>query len=842
MKEYKNLPTVEPCNFMQNYNPSKIEGKWQKYWDKQGLYKAKDGDKKPKTFLLVEFPYPSGAAMHVGHCRSYTAMDIIARKRRMQGYNVLFPMGWDAFGLPTENFAIKTGKHPTKVTKENTEVFKRQEKSLGLSFDWDREINTTDPAYYKWTQWIFLKMFEKGLAYKAKMPINWCLSCKIGLANEEVVEGKCERCGGKVEKRDIEQWMLKITDYADRLLSDLDKVDFPDRVKALQRDWIGRSEGWQIKFKVGKQDVEVFTTRIDTLFGAIYLVLSPEHSILEKLDYKNKEEVLKYIKQAKGKQERERLAEAKEKTGVKLEGVMAVNPINNQEIPVFVADYVMMGYGTGAIMAVPAHDARDMAFAKKYKLPIIEVVSPPALDHVMRSAEDIAMGAQSSFKIKAKCWIGEGKLVNSGDYSGMDSEEAKEKIGKVLSAEGLAEKKVNYKLRDWVFSRQRYWGEPIPLVYCDKCGWQAVEEKDLPVELPDLKDFQPTDDGQSPLAKVEKWLKTKCPKCKGEAKRETDVMPNWAGSNWYFLRYCDPGNKKEFASQKNLKYWMPVDWYNGGMEHTTLHLLYSRFVYKFLWDISAVPKELGSEPYAKRTSHGMILAEGGVKMSKSKGNVINPDEVIKEHGADTIRIYEMFMGPFAQAITWDTQGMKGSKRFLEKAYNLKNKLSAKPHGREVSPGGDNNKLTQLVHQTIEKVSKDIEEMKFNTAISSLMVLVNEMEKQAELSKNDYQSLIVLLAPFAPHITEELWQEMGNKKSVFLEKWPEYDKALTKEEQINLIVQINGKVRDKIQVQAGLSEEQAKGQAFELEKIKKWLENKQIKKVIFVQDKLINIVI
>ncbi len=820
---------------MKEYNPNKIEGKWQKYWEKEGLYKAKDGDKKPKTFLLVEFPYPSGAGLHVGHCRGFTAMDVIARKRKMQGNNVLFPMGWDAFGLPTENFAIKTGNHPTKVTKENTETFKKQEQSLGLSFDWDREINTTDPAYYKWTQWIFLKMFEKGLAYKAKMPINWCLSCKIGLANEEVVEGKCERCGGEVEKRDIEQWMLKITNYADRLLEDLNKVDFPDRVKALQRDWIGRSEGWEIKFKVGKEDVDVFTTRIDTLFGCTYLVLSPEHPTLDKLGYKNKGEVAKYIKQAKGKQERERLAEAKEKTGVKLEGVMAINPANNQEVPVFVADYVMMGYGTGAIMAVPAHDARDMAFAKKYSLPIIKVISTEVLS-VPTNVQDAAMGglgALGSLEIKTDCWQGTGKLVNSGEYNGVDSEEAQEKIGKALSVKGLAEQKVNYKLRDWVFSRQRYWGEPIPLVYCEKCGWQAVSGKDLPVELPDLKDFEPTDDGRSPLAKAGKWLKAKCPKCRGEARRETDVMPNWAGSNWYFLRYCDPKNKKEFASAKNLKYWMPVDWYNGGMEHTTLHLLYSRFVYKFLWDISAVPKELGPEPYKKRTSHGMVLAEGGVKMSKSKGNVVNPDEVIKEHGADTLRVYEMFMGPFAQAIAWDTQGMKGSRRFLEKAYGLQDKIK----GNQKNPG-----LVKLIHQTIKKVSEDIEGMKFNTAISALMVLVNAMEKQAELSNNDYQALIILLSPFAPHLAEELWQEMGNKKSVLLEKWPEYDRTLIKEEKINLIIQINGQVRDKVQVEAGLSEEQAKAQALELEKIKKWLENKEIKKVIFVQDKLINIVI
>ncbi len=798
---------------MEEYKPSKIEPKWQKYWDKEKLFKAKDFAKSSKLFLLVEFPYPSGAGLHVGHCRSYTAMDVIARKRRMQGENVLYPMGWDAFGLPTENYAIKTNKQPAVVTKENTTVFKRQEKSLGLSFDWSREINTIDPKYYKWTQWIFLQMFKKGLAYKAKMPINWCLSCKIGLANEEVVEGRCERCGGQVEKREKEQWMLKITDYAERLLKDLDRVDYPARVKTLQRDWIGKSEGWEIKFQIKSShlQVPVFTTRADTLFGCTYLVLSPEHLVLQELSYSNKKQVEQYIKQAKHKLERERLAEAKEKTGVKLEGVTAINSANNKELPIFVADYVMMNYGTGAIMAVPGHDQRDWLFAKKFKLPIIEVIS----------GGNVVEGAYHE----------EGALVNSDEFNGLKSEKAKEQIAKKVKAK----KKINYKLRDWVFSRQRYWGEPIPLVFCEKCGWQAVNEKDLPVELPKVKNFQPTEKGESPLAKAGDWLNAKCPKCKGKAKRETDTMPNWAGSNWYFLRYCDPTNDKKFADAKNLKYWMPIDWYNGGMEHTTLHLLYSRFVYKFLWDIGALLEELGSEPYKKRTSHGMILAEGGVKMSKSKGNVINPDEVIKECGADTLRMYEMFMGPFSQAIAWDTKGVKGVSRFLEKTWRLQDKLSKQKGKKEQSLG-------KLIHQTIKKVSEDIEAMKFNTAVSALMILVNAMEKQKSLSKKDFAVLLILLSPFAPHLAEELWQQQGNKKSIGFTKWPEYDKKLIKEKTITLIVQVNGRVRDKIEVQAGISEKQAQAKALESQKIQDWLRNKKAKKVIFIKDKLINIVI
>ncbi len=603
---------------MEKYNPKKIEKKWQRFWEKEKLFQASDGSKKRKFYILVEFPYPSGEGLHVGHCRSYVGLDILARKKRMEDFNVLFPIGWDAFGLPTENYAIKTGVHPAVATRKNTAVFKRQQKSLGLSFDWSREINTTDPAYYKWTQWIFLQLFKKKLAYKAKMPINWCSACKIGLANEEVIEGKCERCGEKVVRKEKEQWMLKITKYAERLIQDLDKVDYPERVKISQKEWIGKSEGWEIQFSIpdSKISVPVFTTRPDTLFGCTYLVLSPEHPLIEELGNKitNYKHVKNYIEESKKKIEKERIAEEEEKTGIKLRGVKAVNPVNGREIPIFVADYVLMHYGTGAIMAVPAHDQRDFGFAKKYNLAIIEVVKPKKLRH----------------NFSEKAYEGDGILVNSGKFTGMFSIIAKERIGQQLNKKNFAKKMVHYKLRDWVFSRQRYWGEPIPMIKCEKCGWVPVPEKDLPVKLPKVKEYKPTEIGESPLAKVESWMKATCLKCGGSAQRETDVMPNWAGSNWYYLRYCDPQNDKKLADSKLLKYWMPIDWYNGGMEHTTLHLLYSRFIYKFLWDIGAVPKSVGSEPYKKRTSHGMILGEGGIKMSKSKGNVINPEKVIKE--------------------------------------------------------------------------------------------------------------------------------------------------------------------------------------------------------------------
>lgn len=763
---------------MEKYEPKKIEEKWQEIWEKKEVFKAKDSSKKPKFYVLVEFPYPSGAGLHVGHCRSYTALDIVARKRRMQGQNVLFPMGWDAFGLPTENYAIKTGIHPAVATKENTEIFKKQQKSLGLSFDWSREINTSDPEYYKWTQWIFAQLFKNGLAYKAKMPINWCPSCKIGLANEEVVDEKCERCGTKVEAKEKEQWMLKITNYAERLLSDLDIVDYPERVKTLEKDWIGKSEGAEIIFKVHESGLQipVFTTRPETIFGCTYLVLAPEHPLIQKL----KEKIQNYAQVEKYKR-----SSGKEKTGIELMGVRATNPADNRKIPIFIADYVLTEYGTGAIMAVPAHDERDREFAQKFNLPILE--------------------REFDFEI-----------VNR------------------LESKGLGKKKINYKLRDWIFSRQRYWGEPIPMIWCEKCGWQAVAEKDLPVELPDVKNYMPTEDGDSPLAKVKSWVEVRCPKCKGKARRETDVMPNWAGSNWYYLRYCDPKNKKKIANNKKLEKWMPVDWYNGGMEHTTLHLLYSRFIYKFLWDIGAVPKNLGPEPYKKRTSHGMILGQGGIKMSKSKGNVINPEEVVEEYGADTLRIYEMFMGPFEQAIPWDTKGVKGSRRFLEKVWGLQEKVNKDLRIKNLG-------LESQIQKTIKKVSEDIETLKFNTAVSQLMILANKLDEQKEIPLIYYFQFLILLSPFAPHIAEELWEKWG--KGLCCEQdWPKFKLKFIKEKKINLIIQINGKVRDKIQAQSGILQQEAEAFALKSEKIKKLLNDKKIKKVVFVPDKLINFVI
>ncbi len=800
---------------MKKYSPKKIESKWQKYWDREKLYQAKDFAKNPKKYILIEFPYPSGEGLHVGHCRSYTAMDIIARKKRMEGFNVLFPIGWDAFGLPTENYAVKTGIHPKTATKKNTATFKRQLKSLGFSFDWSREIKTTDPEYYRWTQWIFVQLFKKGLAYKKKMPINWCLSCKIGLANEEVVEGRCERCGGQVEKREKEQWLLRITKYAERLIDDLSKVDYPERVITLQKDWVGKSEGAIIKFQIPNinSQIEVFTTRPDTLFGATYMVLSPEHPLLQNNQLKivNYQEVEKYIKEAKRKTDLQRTDLTKEKTGVELKGIKAINPVNNKELPIFVADYILATYGTGAVMAVPAHDQRDWQFAKKYNLEIIPVVKG---GHIEK---------------EAFVDINKGEMINSGQFNGLRPDECIKKIIKWLEQKQLGKAMTNYKLRDWIFSRQRYWGEPIPLVFCQKCGWQAVPEKDLPIKLPEIKDYKPTEKGESPLAKIDKWINAKCPKCGAPAKRETDVMPNWAGSNWYFLRYCDPKNKKYLANPKNLKYWMPVDWYNGGMEHTTLHLLYSRFIYKFLWDINAVPREIGSEPYKKRTSHGIILGEGGIKMSKSKGNVVNPDEVIKEYGADTLRIYEMFMGPFSQMIAWDTKGVRGIRRFLEKTYRIKSKAKIK-----------NQKLEKLLHQTIKKVSRDIEEMKFNTAIASLMIFVNQAEK--EVPQDIFEKFLLILAPFAPHLAEELWQQLGKKKSVFLEKWPRYKESLISEGKAILVIQINGKVRARMEIKIGLSKEEAEKMALAEPRIKEWLAGKQIKKTIFVPDKILNIVI
>ena len=825
---------------MEKYNPKKIEEKWQKEWEKKDIFKADNKSEKPKYYILVEFPYPSGDGLHVGHARPYIALDVLARKKRMQGFNVLFPMGWDAFGLPTENYAIKTGIHPEVATKKNTENFKRQQKSLGLSFDWNREINTTDPSYYKWTQWIFIQLFKKGLAYKAKMAINWCPKCKIGLANEEVIDSNCERCGAKTIKKEKEQWMLKITEYADRLIKDLDKVDYPERIKISQKEWIGRSEGIEIKFNIIaqikniKDSLNVFTTRPDTLFGCTYLVLAPEHPLIEKFKNQilNYSSVEKYIEKSKGKMEKDRLAQDKDlpagkagKTGIELKGIKATNPVNNRKIPVFIADYVLTHYGTGAIMAVPVHDQRDFDFSKKYNLPMVEVINSN------RKRKASLFFSSTGF---SRAYQGEGVLINSGRFTGMKSEKARKRMTEWLVNKSLAKKIIHYKLRDWVFSRQRYWGEPIPMIKCKKCGWQPVSEKDLPIELPKVKKYKPTEKGESPLAKAEKWLNIQCPKCGGRARRETDVMPNWAGSNWYYLRYCDPKNEKKIAGAKLLEKWMPVDWYNGGTEHTTLHLLYSRFIFKFLWDIKAVPKSIGSEPYKKRTSHGVILGPGGVKMSKSKGNVINPDKIIKEYGADALRVYEMFMGPFEQMIPWDAKGVKGIKRFLEKIWKLQDKTGNKL--------GNGQKLEKTIHKTIKKVTEDIDNLKFNTAISSLMILVNEMEKQKELCLNYYSTILILLSPFAPHITEELWEKAKLKGLCAEREWLKHNEKLTKEKDINLVIQINGKVRDKIEVDSNITEAQAKKIALKREKVVKWMRKNKVKKTIFVPGKLINFVI
>jgi len=819
---------------MRKYNPKSIEQKWQDKWYKSSAFRAQNGSKKKKFYLLVEFPYPSGDGLHVGHCRSYTALDIIARKKRMDGFNVLFPMGWDAFGLPTENYAIKKKVHPSVVTKKNTDNFRQQMKSLGLSFDWSREINTTDPKYYKWTQWIFIQLFKNGLAYKDKIAINWCPSCKIGLANEEVVDGKCERCETKVEKKEKDQWMIKITNYADRLIRDLDLVDYLEKIKTQQKDWIGESHGSLVKFEVEgiEELIEVFTTRIDTIFSGTFLILSPEHNFINK--YRNKieniEEVLQYRENAKNISDIDRTNQNKEVTGVQLKGLIAKNPATNEEMPVWTADFVLDHYGTGAVFA-DAHDKRDFKLAKKQGIPLRTSIKPD--------------DEELSIKVKnlEECYEGEGTLYNSMQFDGLSSADAKPKIIMWLGSKGLAQPKISYKLRDWVFSRQHYWGEPIPMIYCKNCarlpggqGWQPVLEKDLPIELPKIKKYKPTDTGESPLSAVKKWVDVKCPKCKGEAQRETDTMPNWAGSNWYFLRYVDPKNNKELAGDKLLKYWLPVDWYNGGMEHTTLHLLYSRFIFKFLWDIGAVPKNVGSEPYQKRTSHGMVLGEGGIKMSKSKGNVINPDAVVKQYGADTLRVYEMFMGPFDQMIPWDTKGVVGCKRFIEKIYKLSSKS-------EFSSAEESEKLKKLLHKVIKKVSEDIELMKFNTSVSSMMEFVNEWNaSENQLNKKDFSDFLKILSPFAPHLSEELWDQAGFKGFCCNQKWPKFNQKLIEEEKILLIVQINGKVRDKIESNANISQKQAENLALKSEKINKLVGDDKPKKIIFVPNKLINIVI
>ena len=969
---------------MQNYDHKKIEKKWQGVWDKNKIYEAKTSAKGKKFYGLIEFPYPSGAGLHVGHIRSNTAMDIITRKRRMEGYNVLYPIGWDAFGLPTENYAIKTGIQPAKVTKTNTDIFRKQLKSVGFGFDWSREINTTDPTYYKWTQWIFLQMFKKGLAYKKRTEINWCPSCKIGLANEEVVGGMCDRCGGVTEKKEKEQWMLAITKYADRLDKDLDKVNYLEKIKIQQRNWIGKSEGSEIEFSIknNNEKIKVFTTRADTIFGATYVVLAPEHELVNKLKTQitNWKEVENYIIEIKNQPDIERTAENRVKTGVELKGVMAINPANNEEIPVWIADYVLATYGTGSVMAVPAHDERDFEFATKYKLPIKQSIAPyftkkdgskdavrddkktvkrktiyafvldkkndrflcldwekynwhsgiiggvdegesckeAALreikeetgytnlkfvrelgceqhNHFFAAHKDenrYAVGCGMLFEIISEekiptkeedtknhkavwikssemakwlnlesfeymwavytsgmeCYIDDGILINSGEFNGKKSEEARTEITKKVSGKIVTK----YKLRDWVFSRQRYWGEPIPIIHCEKCGYVPVPEKDLPVVLPNVKSYAPTDNGESPLATISKWVNTTCPKCKGKAKRETDTMPNWAGSSWYFLRYVDPKNKKEFASKKSLSYWMKngVDWYNGGMEHTTLHLLYSRFWHKFLYDLKVVPT---SEPYMKRTSHGMILAEGGVKMSKSIGNTIDPKDIVNSYGADTLRIYEMFMGPFDQAVSWSTESIIGSRRFLEKVWRIGIKVASSDTFPQVLGRGrtrsqtssgkytDSAPFITVLHKTIKKITEDIESMSFNTAISSMMVLVNEMEK-SEVSKKDFKMFLQILSPFAPHITEELWNNQGEKKSIHTSGWPKWDKKKILDEMIKIAVQVNGKVRSEITISKDISEESVRNIALNDKAIITWIDGKEIKRFIYVPGRVINIVV
>ena len=802
---------------MAEYNFKEIEKKWQDRWDEAHAFEAENGSDKEKFFGLIEFPYPSGQGLHVGHPRSYTAMDIIARKRRMQGYNVLYPIGWDAFGLPAENYAIKNNVHPAVITAKNIANFKRQLKMLGFSFDWSREVNTTDPNYYKWTQWIFLQLFKKGLAYKQEMPINWCTSCQVGLANEEVVNGVCERCGGEVIQKRQSQWMLKITEYAQRLIDDLDDIDFLDKIKTQQRNWIGRSEGAEVKFTLTTGDeMVVYTTRCDTLFGATYTVISPEHPLIEKLADKltNYDEIKTYQAAAAKKSEFERTELAKEKTGVKLEGVMAINPVTGKEIPVFVSDYVLVTYGTGAIMAVPAHDSRDWEFAKKFDLPIVEVVS---------GGKDVNEEAYTD--------VSKGTMVNSGFLTGMTVKEAIPAMIDYLEKENLGKRKVNYKLRDWVFSRQRYWGEPIPIIHCPKCGQVPVPEDELPLVLPDMEEFKPGENGESPLANATDWINTTCPVCGAAAKRETDTMPQWAGSSWYFLRYTDAHNDDALASKEALDYWTPVDWYNGGMEHTTLHLLYSRFWHKFLFDIGVVPTK---EPYQKRTSHSMILGENVEKMSKSRGNVVNPDDVVNEVGADTFRTYEMFLGAFDQSTPWSQQGLKGCYKFIEKVWNLQNIMTDEE--------GYSAELEKSMHKTIKKVGEDFERMKFNTAIATMMSFLNEVTKKGSITKGEYKTFITLLNPVAPHMTEELWEMLGGEGLLSLTAWPEYDEEKTVDDEIEIVVQINGKIRDKISVAADLDRAGLESVAMESSRIKELTEGKSIVKVIAVPGKLVNIVV
>ena len=801
----------------ERYDHDQVELKWQKIWEDAHCFEAKDDYSMPKFYPLIEFPYPSGHGLHVGHPRSNTALDIIARKRRMEGYNVLYPIGWDAFGLPTENYAIKTGIHPAKVTHDNIEHFRAQLKRLGFSFDWSREINTTDPDYYKWTQWIFLKFFEKGLAYKAEIPINFCTSCKVGLANEEVVDGVCERCGGVVVQKVRSQWMLKITEYAQRLIDDLDDLDYIERVKIQQKNWIGRSEGAEVIFPIEgyPEGLKVYTTRCDTLFGATYMVVSPEHPIIDAMkdSIENMDEVREYQKAAARKSDLERAELNKEKTGVMLKGLKATNPVTGKLIPVWISDYVLMGYGTGAIMAVPAHDERDWEFAKKFNMPIIEVVA----------------GGRN---VQEECYsdVESGIMVNSGFLNGLTVKEAIPTMIKWLEEKGIGEKKVNYKLRDWVFTRQRYWGEPIPLVHCDKCGWVPLPYSELPLKLPEIEDFEPTDDGSSALARATDWVKTTCPKCGGPANRETDTMPNWAGSSWYFIRYCDPHNDKELASREALEYWMPVDWYNGGMEHTTLHLLYSRFWYKFLYDIGVVPTK---EPYKKRTSHGMILGENGEKMSKSRGNVVNPDDIVEEMGADAFRLYEMFMGAFDQPIPWSTQGARGCRRFLDRIWRMQDMVNGFD--------GIRPEMKALVHGTIKKVSEDYEAMKYNTAIAAMMTMVNELYNSGSVSKEEFHILLTLLNPVAPHMTEELNQRLGYEQPLYCTPWPKWDESALMKNTIEYGVQVNGKIRARIELPIDMPKEEVEAAAKAHKDVVPFLEGKTVRKVIVVKN-IVNIVV
>ncbi|WP_419079700.1 leucine--tRNA ligase [Ruthenibacterium lactatiformans] len=803
------------------YDFKTVEAKWQKVWEDEDTFHAEIDHSKPKFYALVEFPYPSAAGLHVGHPRSYTALDIVARKKRQCGYNVLYPMGWDAFGLPTENYALKNHINPEIVTAQNVARFKSQLKALGLSFDWDREINTTDPEYYKWTQWIFIQLFKKGLAYKKETTVNYCTGCKVVLANEEVVNGVCERCGSPVVQKNKSQWMLKITAYADRLINDLDDVDYIDRVKTQQRNWIGRSHGAEINFDPTAGDtLTVYTTRADTLFGATYMVISPEHAFIKKwVDaglIRNADAVAAYQEEAARKSDFERTELNKEKTGVVVEGVKGINPVNGKEIPIFISDYVLATYGTGAIMAVPAHDTRDWEFAKKFGLPIIEVVKGTVPSDLDKEAfTDVATGT----------------LVNSDFLNGLSVEDAKNKMYAWLEENGKGHKQVNFKLRDWVFSRQRYWGEPIPMVYCEKCGWVPLPESELPLRLPEIKDFEPGENGESPLARHTEWVSTTCPCCGAPAKRETDTMPQWAGSSWYFLRYCDPKNHDAIASKEALEYWSPVDWYNGGMEHTTLHLLYSRFWHKFLYDIGVVPTR---EPYQKRTSHGMILGENGEKMSKSRGNVVNPDDIVRDYGADTMRLYEMFIGDFEKSAPWNTASIKGCRRFLERVWSLADIL--------VDGDGYSAELEGAMHRTIKKVTEDIEVLKMNTAIAAMMSLLNEIYDKKSITRGEFKTLLILLNPFAPHITEELWQQCGYEGQLAHAKWPEFDEAKCVEDTVEIAVQVNGKLRAKLTVATGAAKEDAIAAAKAEPNVAKALEGKTICKEIYVPGKLVNIAV